>query len=110
VKYFLFIGYDPDLHSEIHEYLAGKQSKAYFTSSAIETIRLLDRIDINYAVLNLRRLEDAGILRYININFRNVIVLIMPGETIKEAIPALTQGSYKILSHPFSLDELKPFI
>jgi DNA-binding NtrC family response regulator len=110
VNNFLFIGYDHALHNEIREFLKERQGSVYFTTFAIETIRLLDKIDIDYVVLNMHRIEDAGILRYININFRKVKVLIIPGEAMKEAIPALTEGNYKVLNNPFTLNDLIPFV
>jgi hypothetical protein len=107
---FLFIGYEPSLHDEIREFLHEKQATAHFSTTSIETIRIMDSIKIDNAVLNLHRLEDAVILRYINMHFHEVNVLLIPAESLKEAIPALTEGNYKILDHPFRLDDLKQFI
>jgi DNA-binding NtrC family response regulator len=106
----LFIGYEPSLHDEIREFLRERQGKAHFTSSAEETIRLMERSSIGTVVLKMQRLEDAAILRYINIHFQGTQVLVMPGENLREAIPALAEGNYEILSEPFRLDELRALL
>ena len=102
----LFIGYEPSLHGEIREFLKEHQGEAYFTSTAIETIRLLDAIPFEKAVLYMNRLEDAAILRYINMHYREIKVLVMPGAKLQDAIPALAAGNYEILNEPFRLEEL----
>ena len=102
----LFIGYEPSLHEEIREFLKERQGKAHFTGTAEETILLMNSEDIGTVVLNMQRIEDAAILRYINLNYQETRVILMPGSKLREAIPALAAGNYEILQEPFRLEEL----
>ena len=102
----LFIGYEPPLHDEIREFLKERQGVAHFTGTVEETIQLMNTVNIGTVVLNLQRLEDAAILRYINLNYQKTRVIIMPGSQLREAIPALAAGNYEILHEPFRLEEL----
>ena len=106
----LFIGYEPSLFDEIREYLKEHQGMAYFSNSVHETIRMMDSTRFDIVVLRFNRMEDAAILRYINLNFQDLKVLIMPGRSLQDAIPALASGQFQVLHEPFSLEELKPFI
>jgi DNA-binding NtrC family response regulator len=106
----LFIGYEPLLRDEIREFLTERQGEAHFSDTPEETIRIMDSKDIETVVLNMQRLEDAAILRYINLNHQNTNVLIMPGRQLRDAIPALATGHYELLHEPFRLEELKAFI
>ena len=102
----LFIGYEPPLHDEIREFLNDRQGMAHFTGTAEETILLMNSEDIGTVVLNMQRIEDAAILRYINLNYQETRVILMPGSKLREAIPALAAGNYEILQEPFRLEEL----
>jgi DNA-binding NtrC family response regulator len=103
----LFIGYEPSLHDEIREFLRERQGVAHFTDTAEDTIHIMDSGIIGTVVLKMSRLEDAAILRYINLNYQKTRVLIMPGEQLQEAIPALAAGRFELLHEPFRLEELR---
>ncbi|HOX79418.1 MAG TPA: hypothetical protein PLW31_15445 [Bacteroidales bacterium] len=106
----LFIGYEPALQEEIMDYMKDRDGEAYFSSSAIETIRMMDVVDFKKVVLYMHRLEDAAILRYINNHYRNAEVLIMPDLQLQDAIPALADGHFRLLHEPFRLEELNTLI
>jgi len=106
----LFIGYDPSVREEIREFLQESKGEAFFAENVEETLRIMHSTDFGIIVLNLQRLEDAAILRYINSHYRKTHVLVMPGKQLQEAIPALANGHYDLLQEPFSLEELKKFL
>ena len=106
----LFIGYDPSLHDEIREFIKDRRSTAHFSGPVHETIRIMDSKQFDLVVLTMNRLEDAAILRYINLNYRDTKVLIRPGKSLEDAIPALATGHFDILAEPFKLEELGKFI
>jgi DNA-binding NtrC family response regulator len=106
----LFIGYEPPLRDEIREFLVAQQGEAYFSDTAEEAIHTMNAGEIETVVLNMQRLEDAAILRYININHQKTRVLVMPGRQLQDAIPALATGQYELMHEPFRLEELKEFI
>jgi DNA-binding NtrC family response regulator len=106
----LFIGYEPSIREEISEFLKEHDGDAIFTDNADETLKVINTGNYETIVLNMQRLEDAAILRYINMNFKKIHVLVMPGRQLQDAIPALTTGQFELLEEPFTLEELKRFI
>ena len=106
----LFIGYEPSLHEEIREFLKERQGEAHFSDNTEDTIHFMDSGKIGTVVIKMQRLEDAAILRYINLNYQKTRVLVMPGEQLQDAIPALARGDFEILHEPFRLEELKAFM
>lgn len=107
---FLFIGYDPYLFEEIKDFLNERHGEVIFASNTEETIKIMNTRHFETVFLNFQRIEDAAILRYINMNFQETHVLLMPGTNLKEAIPAITGGRFDILEWPFKLEALKKFI
>jgi DNA-binding NtrC family response regulator len=106
----LFIGYEPSIRGEICEFLKEHNGDAIFTDNDEETLKVMNTGSFETVVLKLQRLEDAAILRYINMHFKKTHVLVMPGRQLHDAIPALTTGHYDLLEEPFTLEELKKFI
>ena len=98
------------MRDEIREYLSDRKDEAFFVATADETIRIMDSKNIETAVINLQRIEDAAILRYINLNYQRTRVLLMPGRLLKEVIPALASGHYELLQEPFRLEELRKML
>ena len=106
----LFVGYEPSLRDEITDFMKDRQGEAFFSNTAEDTLQVMNKNDFETVVLNLQRLEDAAILRYINLHYQKTHVLVMPGGQLQEAIPALATGQYEILHTPFRLEELKEFM
>ena len=106
----LFIGYEPSLRNEIRDFLTDREGVAYFSDAVEDTLQIMRSRDFDTVVLNIQRIEDAAILRYINMHYQKTHVLIMPGRQLQDAITALVDGQYEILHEPFRLEELKTFI
>jgi DNA-binding NtrC family response regulator len=106
----LFIGYEPSMREEIAEYLKGHCEEAIFTDNIEETLKEINAGNIETVILNMQRLEDAAILRYINIHFKKTRVVLMPGPNLREVIPALSSGHYDLIEGPFKLDMLQKLI
>lgn len=106
----LFIGYEPPLRDEIREFLKEREGEAFFSDTVEDIIRTMDTGKIETVVLNLQRLEDAAILRYINLNYQKTRVLLVPGRQLQDAIPAFAVGHYELLNEPFRLEELRKLL
>lgn len=106
----LFISYDASMRDEIREFLKDRKVEAFFSNSVEETLKIMHSKDFETVVLNLQRLEDAAMLRYINLHHQEARVLVMPGRQLREAIPALANGHYDLLREPFMLEELNKFL
>jgi len=106
----LFIGYDASMRDEIREFQKERHGEAYFSDSVEETLKIIHSKNFDTVVLNLQRLEDAAMLRYINIHYQKTRVLVIPGRQLQDAIPALANGHYDLLNGPFRLEELRKFL
>lgn len=102
----LFIGYDVLLQPEIEEYLKGHSAAAYFALTNEQAIRTLDEIPIHKIVLNLRSLQDAVILRYVNMYHHNIQVVVSANREFDEVISIFNRTAYERLPRPFRLEEL----
>jgi hypothetical protein len=102
----LFIGYDIPVEAEIEEYVKSKSSVAYFARSNEQAIRILDEISINTVILNLRNLNDAVILRYVNRYYPDIHVVISANKEFDEMISIFNHANYARLPGPFRLEEL----
>ena len=98
------------MQEEIKEFLKEQQAEASFSNTTEETLRIMHTGMFKTVVLNMQRLEDAAILRYINIHYQKTRVLVLPGRQLEEAIPALARGQFDLLHEPFMLEELKDFL
>jgi DNA-binding NtrC family response regulator len=104
----LFIGYEPPLHEEIQEFLDGMHGEAFFANTVEEAIRVLDENKINKAVLNLRSMADAAVLRYINLYYgRRVEVIVSASPEFDEIISVFRENNYSRLHQPLKLEDLK---
>jgi DNA-binding NtrC family response regulator len=106
----LFIGYETPIRDELKEYLSNTHQEVIFSDVFEDILKELNSRNIGTVVLNMQRIEDAAILRYINRHFPKTHVLLVPGPNLKEAIPALTGGSYDLLNGPFRLEDLQKHI
>jgi DNA-binding NtrC family response regulator len=106
----LFIGYDASMRDEIREFLKDHHGEAFFSDSVEETLKIMHSKNFKTVVLNLQRLEDAAILRYINLHYQKTHVVVMPGRQLQDVIPALADGHFDLLKEPFRLEELNRFL
>jgi DNA-binding NtrC family response regulator len=104
----LFIGYEPPLHEEIQEFLDGMHGEAFFANTVEEAIRVLDDHKISKAVLNLRSMADAAVLRYINLYYgQKIEVIVSASQEFDQIISVFRENNYSRLQQPLRLEELK---
>ena len=102
----LFIGYDSMLEPEIREYISDKASKAFFANTSEQAIEILSEQCIQTALLNLRSLKDAVIMRYINRYYPETKVVISATREMDEIIDIFNNGNFSLLKQPLTLDGL----
>ncbi len=99
------------MHDELREFVAGMQGEAFFADTLEEAIRVLDGQAVRKVVLNLRTLADAGILRYVNVYYREQAeVIVSASREFDQIISVFRQGNYSRLHQPLRLEELKTVI
>ena len=102
----LFVGYDSPVEKEIGDYIRDIASEVFFGSTHEQAIRILNDHAIESVVLNLRSMNDAVILRYINRYHPDIHVVISANREFEENIEVLTEPSYAHLPQPLSLEKL----
>ncbi len=102
----LFIGFDDAYQSEIVEFLKERDGQAWFSDSTDRSIRMLEEQAMDTVVLNMRKLVDAAILKYLNQYYPDIKILISTSDEFENIINVLTHSSYHLLRQPFKLKEL----
>jgi DNA-binding NtrC family response regulator len=105
-KSYLFIGYDSSEEAEISEFITNKSSQAFFAATNDRAAQLLDQQSIDTAIIYMRSMNDAVILRYINKYYPEVQVVLSANKEFDEVISIFHQGTYSRLPRPFRLEEL----
>jgi len=106
----LFIGYDSPVEQEIGDYIRDTASATYFAQTHEQAIQVLDDHPIESVVLNLRSMNDAVILRYINRYYPEIRIVVSANKEFEEIISVLNQQNYSRLPQPLKLEELKGVI
>jgi len=103
----LFIHDDPEIQEEIREFLTLPNGNVFFSKDTGEAIGILNDQKIDLVVLKINNMRDAGILKYINNNYKDLEVLVMASKEYDEIISVFNKGHYKLFSQPLKLSELK---
>ena len=89
------------------DFLKTNNSELFLVESTQQAVHVLSKNIINVVLINMNSISDIGLVKYINDNFPNVRVFLTVENQIEEAISVFKNGSYKLLSNPMKLQELK---
>jgi DNA-binding response OmpR family regulator len=103
----LFIHDDPEIQEEIREFLTQPNGNVFFSKNTGETISILNNQTVDLVVIKINNMRDAGILKFINTNYKDIEVLVMASKEYDEIISVFSTGHYKIFRQPLKLSELK---
>ena len=106
----LLINDDRFLKNEMTEFFRDAGMNLFLAESTRQAIHILSKNTINLVIINLNSILAAGLIKYINNNFKDIKVLLTAENQIEEAISVFKNGSYKLLSNPIKLQELKKII
>jgi DNA-binding NtrC family response regulator len=109
-KTVLVIGYDPAVEAEIKEYIEDKSSGISFAHSNEEAIRILDEHPVTSIILNLRMLNDAVILSYVNQYYPGIHVVVSATEEFDEVITIFAKARFARIQSPMRLEQLKTML
>jgi DNA-binding NtrC family response regulator len=103
----LFIHHDPEIQSEIDDFLRSQKDNCFFSRNTEDTIRILNDHPIDMAVLIINHMRDAAVLKYINDHYENLEVLLIASEEFDEIISLFSEHQYKTVRLPLKLRDLK---
>jgi len=103
----LFIHHDPEIQSEINDFLHNQKDDCYFSRNTEESIHILNNHRIDLVVLIINHMRDAAVLKYINDNYQDLEVLLIANEDYEEIISLFSQHQYKTVRLPLKLRELR---
>jgi len=98
------------VETEIRDYLDDNTSGIYFAHSNEEAIRVLDERIITSIILNLRVLNDAVILRYVNVYYPDVHIIVSAAQEFDEMITIFSKARFARLQAPLRLEQLKTML
>ena len=96
--------------NEMKECFRNNNSEFYYADSTEYAIKLLSKYKMDKVIIDLNSISTAGLIKYINDNFKDIKVLLTAENQIEEAISVFKNGNYKLLSNPIKLQELKEII
>jgi DNA-binding response OmpR family regulator len=103
----LFIHHDPEIQTEIDDFMNTKKNHCFYSRNTEESIRILNDNPIDLVVLVINHMRDAAVLKYINDNYNNLEVLLVATEEYDEIILLFSTHQYKIVRLPLKLKELQ---
>ena len=96
--------------NELKEFFGKMDSKIYTAKTIREAIKKIIDNQIAIVIIDINSIADIGLIKYINDNFPNVRAFLTVENQLEEAISVFKNGSYKLLSNPMSLQELKEIL
>jgi DNA-binding NtrC family response regulator len=106
----LFIHPDPEIQTEIDDFLHNSKDACFFSRNTEESIHILNNHSINLVVLIITQMRDAAVLKYINDNYRDLEVLLIASKDYEEIISLFSQHQYTTARLPLKLKELRTSI
>ncbi|MCD4683663.1 MAG: hypothetical protein K8R86_10305 [Bacteroidales bacterium] len=93
--------------NEIKEFTENNGNKVYISHSTTESISNLSNYSIDKAVISLKNLNDAVILKYLNDNHPNIQVVVIANKALDDVISIFQKVNYTVIHEPLKLSELK---
>jgi DNA-binding NtrC family response regulator len=103
----LFIHHDPEIQTEIDDFLHSEKDNCYYSRNTEDTIRILNDHPIDLVVLIINHMRDAAVLKYINDNYKDLEVLLIASEEFDEIISLFSECQYKTIRLPLKLTDLR---
>jgi hypothetical protein len=102
----LFIHNNAEALDEIDDYMRHHRNQAFFARSTGQAIQILNTYDIFLVVLQITTLRDAAILKYINVNYQSLEVVVLASDEYDDIINVFSQCKYKLFRQPLRLSNL----
>lgn len=93
--------------NEIREFTEGNGNVIFISHSTEESINELSNSNIEKAVVSLKSIQDAAILKYLNDYYPNINVVVIANKIFDEIISIFNKVNYTVIHEPLKLAELK---
>jgi DNA-binding NtrC family response regulator len=92
---------------ELRDFNESLGNSVYFARSSEESINILNSKEIGQAVVNLKGLSDAAILKYLNDYCPDTEVIVLTSKGFDDLLSLFRETRYKVIYEPLKLSELK---
>jgi len=103
----LTIGISKRNQNEINEFFSALNNEIIFTTTSFEAIKILNRENIDVAIIEFNFFDDLSLLKYLNQNFSHIKVILTTTDNTKDFLNIIKDSNYKIIKKPFRLSELR---
>ena len=102
----LFINSDLEAQEEVDDYLRLHKCQAFFSKTTEQAIQALNNYDIELIILQIKTLRDAAILKYINVNYQHIEILLLASDEYDDIITVFSKCRYKLFRQSMPMEEL----
>lgn len=98
---------DSSTDCEIKEFTEANNDLVFISHTAEESINILSQNNIQKAVVSLKNLKDATILKYLNDYHPDIKVVVIANKAFDDIISVFKKVNYNVIHEPLKLSELK---
>ena len=103
----LFLHTNESIKDALQECVSDPEGNFYFTHNIEEVVAILHLYRIDIAFLELQRLADIRLLKYIRDHFPQVRMILSVENRLEDAISAIKSCQFGLLYQPFAVRKLK---
>jgi DNA-binding NtrC family response regulator len=92
---------------EIKEFTEGDGNNVFISHSTEESIALLSKYPFDKAVISLKNINDATILKYLNDYHPEIKVVVVANKAFDDILSVFQKVNYSVIHEPLQLSELK---
>lgn len=92
---------------EIREFTENEGNQVFISHSTSDSINFLSSILIDKAVISLKNMNDAAILKYLNEYHPGIPVVVIANKVFDDFISIFQKVNYSVIHEPLKLSELK---
>jgi len=92
---------------EIKEFTEGDGNSVFISHSTEESITELSTHSFEKAVVSLKNIQDAKILKYLNDYYPEINVVVIANKTFDDILSVFQKVNYSVIHEPLQLSELK---
>ena len=93
--------------NEIRDFTEGEGNQITISHTTEESINQLNNIHFEQAVVSLKSMQDAAILKYLNDYHPDVKVVVIANKAFDDIISIFQKVNYSVIHEPLKLSELK---
>ena len=92
---------------EVREFTENEGNQVFISHTIEDSITFLSTVIIDKAVISLKNLNDAAILKYLNENHSDIQVVVIANKAFDDFISIFQKANYSVIHEPLKLSELK---